>query len=46
MKLLVVFNVCLVIISSAFAQAFAVQPKQAYVLEINGISNPATADYF
>ncbi len=46
MKLLVVFNVCLVIISSAFAQAFAVQPKQAYVLEINGIINPATADYF
>ena len=46
MKLFVVLNVCLMIITGAFAQTYPEQSKQAYVLEINGIISPATADYF
>ncbi|MDO9417427.1 NfeD family protein [Pararhizobium sp.] len=48
MKILLALNIFWLIIAGAPAQATVKldQPKQAYVLEINGIIGPATADYF
>ncbi|RKZ78860.1 MAG: nodulation protein NfeD [Gammaproteobacteria bacterium] len=46
MKLLIVLNVCLMIFANSFAQAADEQSKQAFILNINGVISPATADYF
>ncbi len=46
MKLLTVLTLCCLLFSQAFAQAPAEQSKQAFVIEINGVIGPATADYF
>jgi membrane-bound serine protease (ClpP class) len=46
MKLRLVLNICLLLISSAVAQASPERPPEAYILEINGVISPATADYF
>ncbi len=48
MKFLLALNIFWLIVAGTPAQAIIGldQPKQAYVLEINGIISPATADYF
>jgi len=46
MKLVIVFNFCMLIVFSSLAQANVPQSKQVLMLEINGIIGPATADYF
>lgn len=45
MKLRLILNIVLLFISSAFAHASPEQSSQAFILEINGVISPATADY-
>ncbi len=45
MKLRLVLNIVLLLINSAFAQTSPEQSSQAFILEINGVISPATADY-
>jgi membrane-bound serine protease (ClpP class) len=45
MKLLTVLTLCCFVFSHAFAQAPIEPSKQVFILEINGIIGPATADY-
>lgn len=46
MRLRLVLNICLLFISSAFADASPERLPQGVILEINGVISPATADYF
>lgn len=46
MKLRLVLTICLLLIITAFAHASPERIAQAYILEINGVISPATADYF
>lgn len=45
MKLLIVLTLCCFVFSHAFAQAPTTPSKQVFLLEINGVIGPATADY-
>ena len=46
MTLRLVLNICLLLMSSGLVHASPERSAQAYILEINGVISPATADYF